>query len=203
MKKGLWILFVVLAIIIGLYPSIYFFKGRNFGLISSKEPELLQSVLWNIAFYTHIILGGIALLIGWPQFSSKFRSSYLGLHRKIGKVYVFSVLLSALAGIYIGFFATGGIISELGFITLGFFWFCTTLSAYLYVRKKQINQHQIMMIYSYALCFAAVMLRLWLPILASIFGDFIKAYVIVAWLCWVPNIFVAYFITKKLKKIEV
>ena len=59
-----------------------------------------------------------------------------------------------------------------------------------------------MMIYSYAACFAAVTLRIWLPILTSILGEFLSAYRIVAWLCWVPNLIVAYIIsnTKKPSK---
>jgi len=61
-KKILWILAIVLAISIGLYPSIYFFMDRKFGLLSSKSEELLANVIWNSAFYTHIILGGIALI---------------------------------------------------------------------------------------------------------------------------------------------
>ncbi|GAB4428835.1 MAG: hypothetical protein OHK0039_47410 [Bacteroidia bacterium] len=44
---------------------------------------------------------------------------------------------------------------------------------------------------SYAACFAAVTLRLWLPILTALLGDFLPAYRIVAWLCWVPNLLVA------------
>ena len=52
------------------------------------------------------------------------------------------------------------------------------------------------MIYSYAACFAAVTLRIWLPTLTSIMGEFIGAYRIVAWLCWVPNMIVAYFIVR-------
>jgi len=56
------------------------------------------------------------------------------------------------------------------------------------------------MIYSYAACFAAVTLRIWLPLLTMIYGDFVKAYVIVAWLCWIPNIIVAGVITRRLPK---
>ncbi len=44
------------------------------------------------------------------------------------------------------------------------------------------------MIISYALCFAAVTLRIWLPILEVVFGDFNTAYIITAWLCWIPNL---------------
>lgn len=59
--------------------------------------------------------------------------------------------------------------------------------------------HQKMMIYSYAACFAGVTLRVWLPLLTLIFGDFVKAYILVAWLCWIPNLMVAYLINRKLE----
>ena len=188
----------VLAIAIGLYPAIYFFNERTFGLLSSKSSELLANVLWNTAFYTHIILGGVALLIGWLQFSTKLRLRNLSLHRNIGKVYVTTVLISALAAIGLGFFATGGLVPATGFISLGIVWFTTTLVSYLKVRNMQIEQHRRLMIYSYAACFAAVTLRIWLPLLVMLFGDFIVAYSIVAWLCWIPNLLVAYLIVRKL-----
>jgi len=196
-KKFSWILFTVLATLVGLYPAIYLFLDRKFGLLASKTDELLADPIWNIGFYTHIFLGGLALLIGWTQFSSKLRNKNIAVHRMTGKVYVVSVLVSSIAGIYIGIFATGGLVPSMGFISLGVIWFYTTLMAYLYIRNKQILQHQKMMIYSYAACFAGVTLRIWLPILGIIFGDFITAYTIVAWLCWVPNLMVAYFITRK------
>ncbi|HEU4791931.1 MAG TPA: DUF2306 domain-containing protein [Flavobacterium sp.] len=197
-KKGLWILFVALAIVIGLYPSIYFLVDRKFGLLSSKSTELLTNTFWNIGFYTHIILGGIALLIGWSQFSSKIRIRNLNLHKQVGKIYLISVILSSIAGIYIGLFATGGLIASLGFIGLGITWFYTTLRSYLHIKNKQVEQHQKMMIYSYAACFAAVTLRIWLPLLTLVYGDFVKAYIVVAWLCWIPNLIVASLITKRI-----
>ncbi len=190
-KRVLWILAVILAILIGLYPSTYFLMGRNFGLLSSKSNELLSSIAWNTGFYVHIILGGLALLIGWLQFNSRIRSKRLKLHKLIGKVYVVSALFSSVAGFYIALFANGGAMNSLGFICLALTWFYTTLTAYLSIRKKQVDKHQKMMIYSYAACFAAVTLRLWLPLLTAVLGDQITAYAIVAWLCWVPNMIVA------------
>jgi hypothetical protein len=120
MKEILWFFCALFAIVIGLYPVIYFIQDRTFGLLSSKSNELLaKCTFWNIGFYTHIILGGIALLIGWTQFGDKFRNRNLNLHRRIGKVYVIAVLLSSSAGIYIACFATGGWIASTGFICLG------------------------------------------------------------------------------------
>ena len=192
------IFIAIFAIIIGLYPSIYFFKERTFGLLSSKSNELLANALWNTAFYTHIILGGIALFIGWLQFNTKLRLRNLSTHRAIGKIYIVTGLISSLASIGLGFFATGGFMTSAGFVSLGIIWFTTTLLAYLKIKNMQIEQHRRLMIYSYAACFAAVTLRIWLPLLVIIFGNFIVAYSIVAWLCWVPNLMVAKLIVRKL-----
>ncbi|MGH2566135.1 MAG: DUF2306 domain-containing protein, partial [Ginsengibacter sp.] len=100
-KKILSVAIAVMAILIGLYPFVYFFVNRKFGLLNSKSDILLHNIVWNIAFYTHITLGGIALLIGWTQFSTKIRTSKPAIHRGIGKIYVIAVLLSATAGFYI------------------------------------------------------------------------------------------------------
>lgn len=203
-KKILWILFVVLAIIVGLYPGIYFILDRKFGLLSSKSEEVLGNLFWNIGFYTHIILGGVALLVGWAQFGTKFRNRNLDLHRTLGKIYVIAALLSSSAGIGIGFVANGGLIASIGFICLGSTWLYSTLMAYVNIRNGHVKQHQIMMIYSYAACAAAITLRIWLPLLVMATGKFITAYTIVAWLCWVPNILIAYLIVRNLfsQKIE-
>ena len=197
-RKLNWWVFVFLALAIGLYPIIYFVIDREFGLLGSKSPELLHDSIWNLAFYTHIIFGGISLLAGWSQFSAKIRSNSLSLHRNLGKVYVISVLFSGISGIYIALYATAGIIASLGFLCLAILWLYTTVQAYVNVRRSNIDEHQIFMIYSYALCFAAVTLRIWLPLLSNAFGDFIPAYRLVAWLCWVPNLFVAYYFTRRI-----
>ena len=195
-KKGLRILLAVMAILIGFYPAIYFIIGRKFGLLQSKPGALLTNVLWNTGFYTHIIFGGLALLIGWTQFSERIRTTKLVWHRRIGKLYVIAALMSALAAVYIACYATAGWVASLGFICLGITWFSTTLGAYIHIRKGRVDEHRQMMIYSYAACFAAVTLRIWLPLLVMYFHDFNPAYQIVAWLCWVPNLIVAWFIVK-------
>jgi hypothetical protein len=108
------------------------------------------------------------------------------------------VLGSGLASLYIAYFATGGLIPSLGFTCLGLIWLYTTIKAYVAIRNRKIQQHQMFMIFSYAACFAAVTLRIWLPLLSSLFGEFLIAYKIVAWLCWVPNMIVAFMITRRL-----
>ena len=196
-NKAAWIVFVFLAIGIGLYPLIYVFATDDFGLLLGKSKEVLASNLWNVAFYGHISFGGLALLSGWSQFSKKLRAKRLNLHKNLGKIYVVSVLISGLCGVYLGFFATGGIVSSLGFISLGIIWLFTTGMAYFAVKRKDMSLHQGMMVYSYAACFAAVTLRIWLPLLTLTLGEFLLAYKIVSWLCWVPNILFAHLWVRK------
>lgn len=195
-KKIGFKIFAGFSILIGLYPLLYFIIDSKFGILNSKSELLLNDGIWNIAFYAHISLGGLALLIGWTQFSKKLRNKNINLHRNLGKVYLISVIFSSFSALYIAVFATGGIISTLGFSCLAIIWLYTSIRAFLEIKNASIRNHQRFMIYSYSACFAAVTLRIWLPILTAVFQEFLTAYRIVAWLCWVPNLVVAYFIVK-------
>jgi hypothetical protein len=85
-----------------------------------------------------------------------------------------------------------------GFLCLGLLWLGTTLKAYQTIRRGEVQAHQQWMIYSYAACFAAVTLRIWLPLLIIAHqGEFIPAYRIVAWLSWLPNVLLAWYINAR------
>lgn len=197
MKKFGWYVFVFLALVIGLYPAAYFLFEMKYGLLSSKSAELLADNYWNFQFYQHILFGGIALLTGWAQFSKKWRTNFIRTHRTLGIIYLVAVVLSGFAGLYLAFYATGGWIASLGFGSLAVMWLFTTVNAYLAIRNKKIDAHERWMIRSYALTFAAVTLRIWLPLFQAGFGmNFIDSYLIIAWLCWVPNLIVAEWIVR-------
>lgn len=197
MRKLLFIIICILALLMGAYPLIYAFVDSKNTFLGSKSLDVLQSQIWRFTFFAHIIFGGISLFIGWRQFGSKFRNKYLRFHRIIGKSYIISVLISSVSGIYMGIYANGGLISSAGFIFLGLVWFITTLAGVVQIRKGNVAKHREYMVYSYACTFAAVTLRLWYPLLQSITHDPGKSYLAVAWLCWLPNLLVAYWINKK------
>ena len=195
MKNNLpFYLLAFFAIVIGLYPLLYSMMGDSDGLLGSKSAALLANTWWNIGFYTHIIFGGLAMLTGWSQFSAKLRKAKPALHRNLGKLYIISVLLSGLAAFSIGPFATTGWIAAVGFMSLAIIWLFTTMQAYVTVKKGQYLLHEKMMVYSYAACFAAVTLRILMPLLIAITGSFDLAYPMVAWLCWIPNLLFAHFV---------
>lgn len=198
MNKATRIIFYFLAISIGLYPIMVPFIPEDQGLLSSKTADLLGDPFWRTAFFTHIFLGGIALLSGMTQFSTRLRNRHLARHRLLGKIYVVACLTSGLAGLYIAQFATGGWIARLGFTLLALFWIITTWTAWRRILLRDTDAHQRWMIRSYALTFAAVTLRLWIPLMTGVFSmDFIPAYQIIAWLCWVPNLLVAEWIIQQ------
>jgi uncharacterized membrane protein len=201
LNKIFWVLLIIFAIAIGFYPFTYLIIDmKSNGLLASKSQELLSSSIYNIGFYVHILLGGVALLIGWSQFSKKWRKKNIKLHRTVGNIYIIVVLLSGIAGLYIAFYATGGIGTKLGFGFLAIFWLITTIMAFISIKNKEIIKHQKWMIRSYALCFAAVTLRLWMPILPAIFNlEFSESYAIISWLCWIPNLVVAEILISKIK----
>ncbi|WPP49371.1 DUF2306 domain-containing protein [Catalinimonas niigatensis] len=195
----IWFLFAFFAIGVGLYPLTYFLADvSSKGIITSKPQELQASLFWNLCFFAHVGLGGIALLSGWSQFFKSIRNKYLKLHRGLGTVYGLAVLLSGLSSLYIAYYTAGGIVAILGFEALGILWLFTTLKAYQAIKAKKLDAHENWMIRSYALTFAAVTLRLWLPFFMGIFHmPFVDAYRIIAWLCWVPNLMVAELIIRK------
>lgn len=200
MKKLGWIVFGFFSVGIGLYPVLYGLVDMSQGFLGSKPEEILRSSVWNWFFYQHISWGAVSMLVGWTQFSKKIRDKKIGIHRLLGKIYVIAVLLSGSGGLYLSFYATGGLVASLGFGTMAILWLGTTLTAFITIKRGQIDAHQNWMIRSYALCWAAVTLRLWLPGLQGFFDmPFLSAYLLVSWLCWVPNLMVAEWMVRNRK----
>jgi hypothetical protein len=67
----------------------------------------------------------------------------------------------------------------------------TTVRGFLLIRAGNDIDHRAWMIRSYSLTFAAVTLRIYLPLSLAAGMSFDVAYPAIAWLCWVPNIIVA------------
>jgi uncharacterized membrane protein len=188
----------ILAIIVSLYGLGFAFTPGLHGIFKSKSPELIASTFYIAMFYTHTGLGGLALLVGFSQFFKKLRLKRLKLHKTLGKIYVISVLISGTTGLYIAYYATGGIISITGFSALAILWLYTTIMAYTSVKKGNVDAHQRWMICSYALCFAAVTLRIYLGLSVALGIAFLTSYPIISWLCWVPNLMFAVYRIKKI-----
>jgi uncharacterized membrane protein len=160
---------------------------------SMAAPQLRERLSAHDPWLLMHIAGGItALAMGSFQFPRTFRNRHFTLHRWIGRIYLLAVSLGAIAGFRIALVAAGGLPAHVGFAMLAVLWLVTATMAYIRVRQSQFQNHREWMIRNYALTFAAVTLRIWLPLLAGPLGyDFLSSYVTVSWLCWVPNMIVA------------
>jgi uncharacterized membrane protein len=141
-----------------------------------------------VAIYTHVFTSAVALLLGPIQFSVRLRAARPALHRWLGRTYLgLGVLVGGVAGFVMAFHAFGGPVSQLGFGCLAIAWLYTGARAYLAIRARDVASHRRWMVRNFALTFAAVTLRLWLPASVAAGVPFRVSYPAIAWLCWVPN----------------
>jgi uncharacterized membrane protein len=175
----------VLSFSIALYALSFYVRRET-----AFPPSIRDSFLarpWGI--YTHVLFGALALMIGPFQFRRGILARRRALHRTLGKVYLVSATLTGIVGLYMAVYSFGGMNTHLGFGILGAVTAATTLIAYARIRAFDVRHHREWMIRSFSLIFAAVTLRIELPLLIIGFqGEFPPAYAIVAWLSWVPNL---------------
>lgn len=130
----------------------------------------------------------VALTIGPFQFLKGFRARRPRLHRWMGRTYVLACLIAGAAGLVLALGATTGPVSTAGFGLLAVLWLFTTTKAWTSAMNRRFDEHRRWMIRSFALTFAAVTLRLYLPFaFFSPFG-YDDTYRAISFLCWVPNL---------------
>ncbi|MBH0347329.1 DUF2306 domain-containing protein [Bacillus pacificus] len=206
MNRKIWFVFTCFALLVSSYIVVQYFimDGFQTGLVKAKLMYGSKlSEFWYSMLFTHITTSIVALVIGPFTLSTKFRERNINRHRIAGRIYMVGILLGGVSGLYLSFYATGGLVAKLGFGLLSVFWLTSAYQALHRVKNKKINDHRNWMIRNYALTFAAVTLRIWLPLFIVLFGieHFELSYAIIAWLAWVPNLIVAeLFIRKRLNK---
>ena len=138
---------------------------------------------------THAAAAALALLLGPFQFLDRLRAARPRLHRTLGYLYlVLGVTVGGLTGLLLARHSFGGLVSHLGFGLLAVLWLFTGVMAVLAAKARRFADHRTWMSRNFALTFAAVTLRLYLP-LGFVTGLRFEAfYPAVAWLCWVPNL---------------
>jgi hypothetical protein len=158
---------------------------------ASMEFMLYHAQQRPLFFYAHVGLAPLALLLMPLQFWAGLRLRRPVWHRWVGRIYVVAILISGIGGLFMAANTNTGEIAGAGFGLLALLWLGTTIRGIWLARAKRIAEHQIWMIRSTALTFAAVTLRLYLP-LSQVAGLPMDAsYVVIAWACWVPNLIIA------------
>ena len=188
--------FFVVGAISMLIMSNHYFQNEITGVMKGKPVE---SEWWyGLSLRGHIIFGLVAIFIGPFQFVEKLRIKHIDIHRRIGYIYVLSVLISGICGLIVAQFPMGGIISQIGFSTLAVFWLYSLFKSIKYIRNKNVDKHKKWMFINYGLTFAAIPQRTLLLIPLFIDVDFMDIYRLSAWLPWIMNTIIALLVYNKI-----
>lgn len=148
---------------------------------------------WRIAFFVHVYSSMWVLLAGFTQFSRGLQRKNPSLHRIMGYIYVLDILLiTGPAGLIMGFYANGGLLSRVAFILLASLWIFFTVMALIKARQKDFRAHRHYMLRSYALTLSAITLRAWKYAITNTMSvPPMDVYRVVAWAGWGINLLVA------------
>ena len=189
-----WFFIMLLSVGVGGYAL--FHAATGFAYLPLTNPMFDP---WGLR--VHVAASGVAMLLGAFQFSKPLRRKAPSLHRWTGRVYILACVVGGLAGGVIALSSTAGPIAGWGFFTLAVLWVPFTLMAWVSAMRRDFNSHERWMIRSFALTFAAVTLRIYLPIASIMNHGFpLDAYRIIAWAAWVPNLIVAELLIATLRK---
>lgn len=197
-RKIGWGVMTVLALFIALYAIALLF-------VPAMRAPFLRDRFSTVplAAFLHLAGSAVALAVGPFQLNSRLRNRLISAHRWMGRSYVVSVLLGGLAAFVLATMAQSGLPAQVGFGLLAVLWLTATSQGYRYIRARNQPLHRRWMIRSYALTFAAVMLRIYLP-LSQVYGiPFDPAYQTIAWLCWVPNLIVAEWVILRQRSVTI
>lgn len=195
-----WLLLFFFFFLLMLQITLrYLPLSSDVAFLQIKQTEVEGIKLYLPVFYIHVYSAIFVLLAGFTQFNKILLSKHSKLHRKLGYLYVVVVLLfAAPSGLFIGFFANGGLIAQTAFSILAILWFLFTLKALLLAKKQQFKAHYQFMLRSFALACSAITLRLWKVILVYLFHPApMDVYQIIAWLGWIPNLLLVEWIIRK------
>ena len=185
-RKIGWVVMTVFALFIALYAIAIL-------VVPTMRPPFLRerSIVVPLAVIMHLGGSAVALAVGAFQLNAGIRNRFVVVHRWMGRSYVIGVLIGGIGALILAPMAQFGLPSATGFSLLAVLWLTATAQGYRYIRAGNQLVHRRWMIRSYALTFAAVTLRIYLP-LSQVYGiPFEPAYQTIAWLCWVPNLIVA------------
>jgi uncharacterized membrane protein len=190
MRIAGYLVLVLLSLAVAGY-AIYVYGFMPLGVF--VHPEMRDNFRAHPAgILLHVFGAAVAMALGPFQFSTRLRAKYPTVHRWSGRLYLgVGVLVGGAAGLYMAFHAWGGIVAKLGFACLAIAWLYTGFAAYQAIRAGDVVLHRRWMVRNFALTFAAVMLRIYLPASFAFSLDANVSYPIIAWLCWAPNLIVA------------
>jgi len=145
----------------------------------------------------HVMLASVAMVTAVAQIWPGLRARRPALHRRVGRVYVYTAIPAAVCAMVIGAATPFGPLLAVSNVLLASIWLWFTINGYLAARQLRFAQHRRDMILSATLALSIITNRIWTPVLViaflplrdSIFGGNQEHFVwmvagIGAWLGW-------------------
>jgi uncharacterized membrane protein len=173
----------VLVTILSNYPD-YFPPDFDSLFLQGRELTFAGTYQW--AFYVHIFSGPVVLFNGLILLSESVRRHYGGVHRVLGRVQVFVLLLFVLpSSVVMSRHAFGGWPAGLSFLLLSAATAGCAIVGVVHARRGRYDRHRRWMLRCYVLICSAVALRL-ISGAAGLVGapSPERAYVVAAWSSW-------------------
>lgn len=195
MEKGLvrYSRYTLLLLAMGVAVQSFRYAAVPWHIVLGVD-DAIRGVMERVPlqFLTHAIVAPIALLVGPLQFFPRLRSKYPRLHRWNGRLYVLACVVAGIAALATAPYASGGPVAGLGFSLLAVSWLATTIGGWRAAVARKFDLHRVLMRFSYALTFAAVTLRIQLPIGFIFLGfhSYREMSVYLAYTSWIPNVIV-------------
>jgi hypothetical protein len=195
-----WLPVVFFSLLLIRNTIPYFSFSKDFSFIEERAVLFLKP-FYSISFYIHIFAGMFCIGTALLQFSSYILKKRKAIHIWGGRIYVIVVLLlGAPTGMYMSFFAKGGIAEKLLFMFMAVSWFVFTLLGFTAILQKQVLSHKNWMIRSYAMAMTAVTFRIYYIILYLFDVEVTQNYEVSLWISVIGNMLIAeYIIWKKSK----
>jgi len=192
-KQNYSVAFFKLVYALVLLLFAYYIVTRAFPMLIISEDNYGRYFYHRAAWlFPHVILGILASIIGPFQFVKSLRNKYMPAHRLMGKVYIVSVILSGISGMYLAWTSDVNLAYAVGLFGLGFAWASSGIMAYISVKNKKIDLHKDWMIRSYVITLAFLTFRFVEDILMSLeIGTREEVLTLVSWASWAIPLFIA------------
>ncbi|WP_044640970.1 DUF2306 domain-containing protein [Risungbinella massiliensis] len=198
-KRFIMILCIVAIMWVMHTLSKNFMVDPSFSAFLAKKDNILTNrETWILIIQIHIILALVALVTGPMGLIKRLRVKYLPFHKWNGRIYILTIVLNFFPGVYVSFFASGGIASTIGFLLLNTLWISTTILGYVSIRKNKLQQHIKWMTRSLFLSFANM--TIYIIVAVTHYGfkfEYGLSYSIAVWLCWIINLLFAEWVIRK------
>jgi uncharacterized membrane protein len=198
-RRVLWSVMTVFSLLVAAAATAYFRFDPDLYFPAQRSVYLTRQ----LPLHLHIAGALVALAAGPWQFAARLRTRRPRIHRTVGTLYLVGCLIGGLGGIALSTTAHGGAMASAGFAALGALWLATGAAGLAAILRGDVLAHRRWMVRSFSLTFAAVTLRVYLGIAMALTATdawsvpFATSYAAIAWIAWVPNLAVAWWLTRR------